>query len=188
MPSDLTPNTKLSVALNLHPDVLDYIISLSPHEFERLRNPLMYKLMPPRITLGRVAVMTNTPIEQLLDKLHDITGVAVVSHVDEDAPLSADELPLNEADKPEWATQDIVKVVDLLESDERLDADPMPPIHRALHRVKTGNVILVKHKWEPQPLYDIWKRTGVLHYAEQQSDDEWWIYLRKLAPKHVKRN
>ena len=55
----------------------------------------------------------------------------------------------------------------------------MPPINRALYRLAPGQVILVKHKWNPQPLYDIWTVTDTAYYAEQQSRDEWWIYLRK---------
>ncbi|MBE2223127.1 MAG: hypothetical protein IAF02_16415 [Anaerolineae bacterium] len=47
---ELTPQSKLSKALTLHADVLPYIISLNPHDFERLNNPLMRQLMPPRIT------------------------------------------------------------------------------------------------------------------------------------------
>ena len=49
--------------------------------------------------------------------------------------------------------------------------------------VEDARHILVKHKWEPQPLYDIWIRTGIEHFAEQQSADEWWIYLRKPSAK-----
>ena len=59
-------NARLSKALELHPDVLDYIVSLNPHDFKRLHNPLMRKLMPPRIRLKRIAAMTGTPIAELM--------------------------------------------------------------------------------------------------------------------------
>lgn len=68
--------------------------------------------------------------------------------------------------------------IDLLESDARLDADPMMPIMKSLKRLAPDDVLVVKHKWEPQPLYDIWSKQGVEYYSEQKSDDEWWIYLR----------
>ncbi len=45
---ELTAETRLNRALDLHPDVLEYVTLLNPHDFERLRNPLMRWLMPPR--------------------------------------------------------------------------------------------------------------------------------------------
>ena len=178
-------SSKLSEALKLHPDVLEYIVSLNPHDFQRLCNPLMRKLMPPRITLARIAQMTDTPIVTLLERIHE---VAQSSLTDEDRlellTLLADgqdtRLPANAETMPEWARQDVVAVVDLLASDARLDADPMPPIFRTLKKVEPGDVVLVKHQWEPQPLYDIWSKQGIEYFSAQQSLDEWWIYLRRV--------
>ncbi len=61
MSIEVDESSKLSKALRLHPDVLDYIVSLNPHDFKRLYNPLMRRMMPPRISLARVAEMTGTP-------------------------------------------------------------------------------------------------------------------------------
>ncbi len=176
-------SSKLSEALKLHPDVLNYIVSLNPHDFHRLHNPLMRKLMPPRITLARLAQMTHTPILTLLERIHQ-TAQSPLSDADrtELASLLEGEgdshLPANLDATPEWVRQDVTTVVDLLESDARLDADPMPPIFRALKKVAQGDTVLVKHQWEPQPLYDIWSRQGIDYFSVQQSADEWWIYLR----------
>ena len=53
-------DSKLSRALKLHPDVLEVVVALNPHDFVRLRNPFMRKLMAPRITLKSVKEMINT--------------------------------------------------------------------------------------------------------------------------------
>ena len=45
--------------------------------------------------------------------------------------------------------------------------------------MEVGDVLLLKHKWHPQSLYDVWQKLDVVHYAIQKSPDEWWIYLRK---------
>lgn len=173
----LTPETKLSKALALHSDVLPYIISLNPHDFERLNNPLMVKLMPPRITLQRLAVMVDKPVEMLIDEIY------AAAHMEASATVVAAQaepaLPHNPEAVPEWVTDEVAEVVDLLAADERLDTDPFVPLFPAIKRVAVGDVILFKHKWEPQPLYDVWRKLGVEHYAVQQSADEWWVYLRK---------
>jgi hypothetical protein len=175
--------SKLSEALKLHPDVLDYIVSLNPNDFTRLYHPLMRKLMPPRITLGRVAIMTHTPVFTLLRDIHDIaqhplteSDCALLAHRLGDV---TPDLPANPEAPPAWMQHPVLEVVDLLEHDARLDADPMPPISRALKRVAPGGLVLVKHMWEPQPLYDIWRKVGVEYYAVQRGLDEWWIYLRQ---------
>jgi hypothetical protein len=172
--------SKLAAALDLGPGVLEYVIGLNPHDFARLRNPLMRKLMPKRIRLDRLARMVDKPVSQLVEEIHAAAGLEVdrvgLALIEEPA---TDVLPSNAERQPDWAAGDTAAVVDLLEGDERLDTDPIPLIHRALARAARGAVVLVKHKWEPQPLYDVWSRTGVEHWAEQRAVDEWWIWLRK---------
>ncbi len=176
-------NSRLSKALSLHPDVLDYIVSLNPHDFQRLHNPLMRRLMPPRISILRVAKITKTPVTDILARIHEIAGEPLS---EEDRRQIAarteftepdDETPIEEP--PDWTSEEPKEVVDLLDSDERLDADPMVPIQQALKRCGPGEFILIKHKWEPQPLYDIWDKQGIQHFALQQSSDLWCIFVRK---------
>lgn len=180
----LTPQTKLSRALALHPDVLIYIISLNSHDFERLNNPLMRQLMPPRITLARIAMMVDKPVSEIIQGIYDAAKMepegSLVSAVAQPA------LPTNLDEAPSWVTNEVVAVIDLLESDNRLDTDPFVPLFPALKNAAVGDVILLKHKWEPQPLYDVWLKLGVAYYAQQKSEDEWWIYLRKGRERYRK--
>ena len=174
--TSLTPQTKLSKALALHPAVLPYIVSLNPRDFQRLHNPLMRRLMPPRITLSRLAKMVDMPVNVLID------GIYLAASMDAMTPASSrspEALPTNPGQAPGWISNEIVEVVDLLASDERLDTDPFVPIFPALKRANVGDVLLLKHKWEPQPLYDVWQKVGVEYYSEQKTPDEWWIYVRK---------
>lgn len=176
MSLDFDENTKLSKLLKMDESLLEFIIALDPHDFERLRNPLMRKIMPPRITLGRIAVMTGRAPSELLAEIDAFLGLK-----DERQRLkSARTLPENPKEKPSWAKGDVTRVIDLLESDERLDADPMLPINEALREVTAGDLVLIKHKWEPQPLYDVWEKMGIAFYAESKSANEVWIYILKV--------
>ena len=179
MMAELKPATKLSKALELHPDVLPYIISLKPHDFERLNAPLMRQVMPPRITLARLAIMVGLPVDGLISGIYEAAGLMVPESAVAQPDTEAAPLPANPTTPPAWFTADVAATIDLLEADERLDTDPFVPIFPALKQIEVGEVILLKHKWEPQPLYDVWQKLGVEHYAVQQSADEWWIYLRK---------
>lgn len=178
-------NSRLSKALDLHPAVLEYIISLNPHDFARLRNPLMRRLMPPRIKLKRVAVMAGVTVARLLTEIHRIAGkeltpqdVEIISESDNE-PSSRLERNHSDSWRPAWVDSAAPVVVDLLPSDERLDTDPVRPISLAIKSNPANTTILIKHKWEPQPLYDVWAKCGVEHFAEQRGPNEWWIYVRK---------
>ena len=186
-------DSPLSKALELHLDVLEYIVSLDPHDFTRLRNPLMRKLIPPRITLRRVATMAGADVVEMLEQIHRIAGSPLY---DEELDLLRGRVPSNTAERavtsdpvlPDWAMVGRPVLVDLLASDSRLDADPMLPINRALNTNPVGTVVLIKHRWEPQPLYDVWDRIGVEHFASQIKEDEWWIVVRKTKDKRGEKS
>ena len=181
MKKTLGPQSRLSEALALHADVLEFIVGLNPHDFVRLRNPLMRRLMPPRITLARIAAMTKNPVADVIDGILRAAG-EIPDAVEEQLVGSSQvpaALPMSPQQRPNWVGDRPDVTVDLLAADERLDADPMPPIVSALRLAKPGEIVLVKHKWEPQPLYDIWTRQRVEFYADQIGEDEWHIFLRK---------
>lgn len=171
----LKPQHKLIKALTLHPDVLPYIISLHPHDLERLSNPMMQRLLPQRITLARLAVMVDMPVEELINGIYKAAGMKTAVSPQPSSPP----LPANPSQPPDWVTGDVATVIDLLEGDERLDVDPFVPLFPAIKHINVGDVLLLKHKWHPQPLYDVFQKLDVAHYAVQKSDNEWWIYLRK---------
>ena len=87
-------------------------------------------------------------------------------------------LPGNPVASPDWVSGDVAEIVDLLEGDARLDVDPMPPILKALRRAPRGAPILVKHMWEPQPLYEVWERMDAEWWSREHAPNEWWIYVR----------
>jgi hypothetical protein len=182
--------SRLSQALALHEDVLEYVVALNPHDFQRLRNPLMRRLMPPRITLARLAAMTQRPLGTLLAELHaaahrPLSPTDLQELANRSTPV--DVLDSRRAGEPPAWTQGASTVVDLLESDARLDADPMAAINRALNENPVGTVVWIKHRWEPQPFYDVWAKIGVEHFAAQQGPDEWWIFARKTQSKAERR-
>jgi hypothetical protein len=177
MPQIITGATRLSKALELHPDVLEYIVSLNPHDFSRLHNPLMRKLMAGRITLARVAAMTHTNTAHLLEHIAEISG-ATVEHTTTDVSL-----PQTSSERPAWlegVSASDVRTVNLLPLDERLDADPMLNVNAAIRQLEPGAVLLIEHRWEPQPFYDVWaKMPGLAWFSERLEADRWRIWVHR---------
>ncbi|MBE2223126.1 MAG: hypothetical protein IAF02_16410, partial [Anaerolineae bacterium] len=121
--------------------------------------------------------MVGKPVDEIIQGIYDAANIAPKQSIILETATT--NLPDNPEKPPAWITDSVVDVVDLLESDERLDTDPFVPLFPALKHAAVGEVVLLKHKWEPQPLYDVWQKLGIEHFAQQQSEDEWWIYLRK---------
>jgi len=82
-------------------------------------------------------------------------------------------------ERPEWTSGEPKEVVDLLASDERLETDPTLPIREALDRCGPGEFIRIKVECEPGHFYGIWDKQGIEHFADEQTSDEWWIFVRK---------
>lgn len=173
---NMNGNSKLSEALKYGPEMLEYIISLNPHDFERLRNPLMQKVMPVRISLRRIAKMVNIPEQDFVDKINDLAGIPREHVGDEPEP------PVSHQQIPDWMhkiNEEEIVWVDLLADDELLK-DPMPPINIAISKLPPGGTLAIKHKWEPQPLFDIWEMRGFQYWTRQMGHNEWHIFVHKL--------
>jgi len=176
-------DTKLSEALKASPAILDYIVSLNPHDFERLHNPLLAKVMPPRISLRRIATMVGMPVAELVTRLNEIAGLPNESaeHENTDHESNADiDLPKSPTEAPRWyedANKDKIIWVDVTPIDLK-HGDPMPPINIAINGSKAGDIIGIKHMWEPQPFYDIWHARGFKFWSQQQGPDLWHIFVQ----------
>lgn len=169
-------NSKLSEAIKHNPDVIEYLISLNPHDFQRLRNPLMRKVMPVRISLRRLATMVNIPEQDFVDKINEICGLP-----SEPVGEDTDSSPKSPVELPAWmmnVDERVIQWVDVLPGDEKLD-DPMPPINIGVNGLQPGETLGIKHKWEPQPLFDIWSKRGLEFYTHQVGPDEWHIFVHK---------
>lgn len=133
-PITINADTRLNRVLDLDEAVLDYIVSLNPHDFERLHNPMMRRFMPPRITLGRVAAMTSVPLAQLLARIAALGGVAV------DPAQNEPTVPQALHMAPAWIVAPVAAEVDLLPLDDALNGDPFPPVIDAVKGLAPGDV------------------------------------------------
>jgi hypothetical protein len=175
MSKTLTGDTRLSEALDADDSVLEYIISLNPHDFNRLRTPLLRKVMPPRITLRRVAAIAGVAENELLQRVNELAGRPFQPGAD----AAPEEVPFSSKEPPAWMQGvDLTSInwVNCLPIDAEF-GDPMPPINVAVNTSKPGEVVGIKHKWEPQPLFDIWQMRGFEFWTQKQEDDLWHIFV-----------
>lgn len=190
-------DTKLSVVLALHPDLLAYVIELDPQTFRKLEHPLVRRAMAERLTLARVARMTGEPLSRILLDIHRIAGVELTQEErarllknsggpPPPAPREASP-PAAAAARPIWAedlSEDDVHVVEAGGDAPDADARLRTVAQETLRMTSPGDVLIVKHSREPHSLYALWDEQGHERYAEQVAPGEWWIYVRK-SPQEV---
>lgn len=168
-------NTRLSKALDSHPDVLELIVGLNPRDFSRLRNAQLRRFMAPRITLRRVAAMVGLPEADLVARVNLLAGEEGGESVESAA------LPMLSPEPPAWREdirEDAIPWVDVTTQDDAQE-DPLPPIMAAWKALGPGETLGIKHRWEPQPLYDVWEKLGLGYWAEQISPDLWHIFVHR---------
>lgn len=143
----INAETRLNRVLDLDPAIVDYVVSLNPHDFARLHHLLMRRLMSPRITLRRVAQMVGLPVDELVQRIAELGHVAV------EPTAHTEPLPQTPAARPARVTADprALVEVDLLPLDDALDADPLPPVMTAIKTLTPGAVLRFKHRWSHSP-------------------------------------
>lgn len=171
----MNSDTRLSKALNSHPDMLEMIISLNPHDFSRLRNERMRKFMSPRISLRRVAAMAKIPEAELVAKVNKLIGEEDnTAAVEKAAPVLPQQPPVWMQDVQEES----IRWVDVTPQDDSFD-DPLAPIMAGWKALKAGETLGIKHRWEPQPLYDVWEKVGLRYWAREVAPDLWHIFVHR---------
>jgi len=183
----IASDTRLARVLDDIPGALEYVVGLNPHDFSRLRNPLLRKYMAPRITLGRVAAIVGLPEERLLHDLAALSAGTVEVAAGTTAPR---EKPQSPASPPAWLTdvdEASLHAVNVLTIDD-VAGDPLPPINAALKRLTPGGVLVIRHRWEPQPLYDVWTKMGLKWFARPTPDDTWEIFVHRPSGVAVPEN
>lgn len=168
----INANTKISVLLKQHPDALDAIVSISP-KFNKLRNPLLRKLMASRTTISMASKIGGCSVNDFFEKLKPL-GFTVDKAVDAAATASPSPTP------------DFVKNVlpeNIVELDVRpvLDSgkDPFNMIRQKVDRLKPQQVLKLINSFDPIPLIQILEKQGYQSWSDIVTENLVHTYFHK---------
>ena len=165
--------------------MLSRLMMLAP-EFERLKYPRLRRAMSGRVSVAQAARIARVPLTEMLYALNIALG-------EDESELSAEifadggwddftytdtNLPTRPADILGLKDTDpSVTYVDLMPQAEA-HIDPMPAIARGLLQLSNkGDVLLLRHPFDPIPLRDLFARRGFESWAEERKAGEWFIYF-----------
>lgn len=171
----INANTKIAALLKYHPDALDAIVSISPR-FEKLRNPILRKMMAGRASIAMASKISGCGMEVFFEKLRPLG-------FDIDALTS----PLVEEKKelPEFIKS--LKKDQLAELDVRpfiaSGNDPLNIITEKVKTMKAGQVLKIINIFEPVPLIKLLEKQGFESYADIVNDNLVETYFYKKIVK-----
>ncbi|HSH68081.1 MAG TPA: DUF2249 domain-containing protein [Bacteroidia bacterium] len=169
----INANTKIAAILKQHPDALEAIISISS-KFEKLRIPLLRKLMAGRTSISMASKIGGCSINDFFIKLKPL-GFEIDNITQ---PVTEDKNKL-----PDFITS--IKREQVVELDVRpilsSGTDPLNTILEKLKAIETGHILKIINTFEPIPLIKLLEKKGFITYTDNIQDDLVETYFYKKS-------
>ncbi len=146
---EINANTRLSVIIKEHPDALESIISINK-KFEKLRNPLLRKLMAPRTSIAMAAKIGDRKPGDFFNALAPLGFTFKDVIVDENDKSSGFVVP---TDSTKIEIFDVRPILDA-------GADPLKEIINRVNKLKQGKFLKIINTFEPTPLVLLLQKKG----------------------------
>ena len=169
----INANTKIAAILKQRPEALEAIIGINL-KFEKLRNPILRKLMAGRTSLAMASKMGGCTVADLLAKLGPIGF-----EIDDDT------LPANKEKKqvPDFLTT--LNKLEIIDLDVRpiivSGGDPLSLIIEKVKTLHPGQVLKIINSFEPAPLMMLLEKQGFESYANVINNNLVETYFYKNA-------
>lgn len=175
----INANTKISKILKQNPEALEAIISINP-KFEKLRNPLLRKLMASRTSIGMASKIAGFNVDKFFEKLQPL-GFEIDKETTQETNKEKPKLPaFFNSLKPEQITDFDVRP---------LINEGKDPLRLIVDRVKTipkGGVLKIINSFEPTPLISLLNKQGFESFVDLIDDQLVETYFYKTGNEKVK--
>jgi len=177
----INANTKISKVLKENAAALEAIISINP-KFEKLRNPLLRKLMAARTSIGMAAKIAGFDVEKFYEKLKplgfDIDTENQLENNQEKLKLPAF---FNTLKPGQIVDFDVRPIIDAGE-------DPLSLIVDRVKKIPKGGALKIINSFEPTPLISLLKKQGFESYVDQVDENIIETYFYKTSDTAIKIN
>lgn len=171
----ITKNTKISELIKEDKNSIDAIAAIAK-PLEKLKNPILRKLMASRVTIAEAASMGNTTIEAFA------TALKPLGFEFEEALKTTEE---EASGKPEWLTNLDSNKITNFDVREMLSSgnDPLKEIMKQFKAVEIGNVLCIINTFVPTPLVRLFEKDNTLVYTDTINEKEYHTYFLKQGKK-----
>ncbi len=177
----INSGTKISVIIAHNKEAIEAIASVNPH-FNKLRNPILRRILAPRVSIADAARIGKCNPNVLLQKLQNIGF-----EIDKSGNETITEEKIQHQ-QPELIQHAISKN-SVISFDVRpmLEAgnDPFLAIQNKLKETPEGFVLEVINSFEPTPLISIFQKKGYLTWVKNESDKISTYFLKGTTTDEV---
>lgn len=169
----INADTRIAPILKHHPEALNAIISISPR-FEKLRNPIMRRLMAGRTSLAMASKVGGCKVEDFFVKLKQLGF-----NIDNTAVANQQQEKILPAFLKSLKKEDVIDfdVRPILAS----GTDPLQHIMEKVKSVKAGQALKIINTFEPTPLILLLQKKGFETYTDEHAADHFETYFFKSA-------
>ena len=164
-------NTRISKLIDENSNVIDAIVSINKH-FKKLKNPVLRRVLAPRVTVSDAAKIGGVSINIFLKKIAEV-GFEIELSEEE---ITSDELENNKGNSL-MNKENIVKldVRSIIEG----GSDPFNEIMTIEKELKEGQTLEIINSFEPIPLINKLKRKGYTTWTEKDKDGTVHSFFKK---------
>lgn len=158
----INENTKISELIKANEKAIDAIASINKH-FEKLRNPILRKILASRVTIADAAKIGNSSVDVFFEKLAQL-GFKVNANV---------KAQTSEASSDDQAWQQMEsKIVTEMDVREQIatNLDPFNNIYNSVTKLQANQVLKLVNSFEPIPLIKLLRQKGYICEVRNQGD------------------
>lgn len=171
----ITGKTKVSQLIKYDKKAIDVIATINPH-FRKLKNPVLRRLLAPRVSIADAARIGGITVAEFLRKLQQNGFEVDISMADNNRDQQSESKEIKV--KP-----NIMERSNIVELDVRPilkgGVDPFKIIMEKLKELDDEQTLLVINSFEPVPLLNILKNKGYEYEVERPEAGVIHAYLKK---------
>ncbi len=172
---NIAANTKISALIKENPAAIDAIASINKH-FEKLRNPLLRKILASRVTIADAARIGGCDVEMFYQKLAPLGFIVGNTNTEKQSTMQT---PETTTAKPSYLAQlpeQNIIPLDVCE-DIATGNDPFLKIMNAVDGIGENSALLIINTFEPTPLIAILKKKGYSFWTDVKNENLVYTYF-----------
>ncbi len=171
--------TKISHLIKYDKKAIDVIASINPL-FRKLKNPILRKLLAPRVNVADAASIGGVSVNDFLQKLY-LHGFEVdlnEINAEQESELIEEIVNLNVMERKNIVEFDVRPILEG-------GVDPFEAIMSRLKQMNDDQTLLIINTFEPVPLLNILKRKGYKYEVERPEQGIVHTYMRKAESEVI---
>lgn len=164
-------DTRISKLIAENPNVIDAIASINKH-FKKLKNPVLRRVLAPRVTVADAAKIGGVSINTFLNKIAEVGFEIELTEQENNTNDLVDKKNNSSVNKDNLVSLDVRPIIEG-------GNDPFKEIMATVKTLTTEQTLEIINSFEPIPLINKLKRQGYTTWTEKSEDGTIHSFFKK---------